>query len=62
MKVNSAIRSVLRRMRSEATAALICNGDLRAIGVIQFMDSLVDEEGSVSEDAVLIANEVLDEC
>lgn len=62
MTVNSAIRSIIRRMRSEATVALLCEGDLRAIGVIQFMESLTDESGIVSDDAILIASEVLDEC
>lgn len=59
--MQNTLKSILKKMRSEAILALFCNGDPRAINVINFMDSMINPDGTINNEAILVASEVLRE-
>jgi hypothetical protein len=59
--MNSILKSVLRRIRSEAVIALFCNGDPRVVNLINFADSLINSDGTINQEAIVVASEVLRE-
>jgi hypothetical protein len=59
--MNLAIRRILKEVRSDAVGALLFHGDIRALQVVRFLDSLVELDGKVTDEAILVASEMLEE-
>ena len=59
--MQEAFKAIFQQMRSEAVVTYFCNGDPRAINVLNFMDSMTNQDGTINREAILVASEVLRE-
>ena len=46
--MQNALKSIFRGIRSEAIMTLFCHPDPRAVNSINFMDSLINEDGTIN--------------